>query len=147
MTLPRSVAAWTIAVFGALAVLLGAVGLARPEALLALLGFEVLQPAERIVGDYSRTFIAASSMASFNMGVYYLLAASMDWAPFFRFTVFFRLVTFTVFTVLVLTEVAPSRFLAVAVWEGLGAVATGAGLWLDRRRIGGPAVPAAGAGQ
>lgn len=140
--LPRSVAAWTIAVFGVLALLLGAVGLVRPELLLTLLGFEVLSPAERAAGDHTRTFLAASSMASVNMGVYYLLAARRNWRPFFRFTVIFRLVTFAVFSGLVLAEVAPARFFGVAAWEGLGAVATGVGLWLDGRRRG----PASSAG-
>jgi hypothetical protein len=144
--LPRSAAAWTIAVFGGLALLLGAVGLIRPEVLLTLLGFEVLPAAERASGDHTRTFVTASAMASFNMGVYYLLAASSGWQSFFRFTVVFRLLTFAVFTVLVLTEVAPLRFLGVALWEGAGAVATGVGLWLDRRQIGNQAVTATGAG-
>ncbi|MEN3611295.1 hypothetical protein AAH979_17245 [Plantactinospora sp. ZYX-F-223] len=146
MRLPRSAAGWTIAVFGGLALLLGAVGLVRPEWLLAMLGFEVLEPADRVAGDYTRTFVAASSMASFNMGVYYLLAAWTQWRSFFRFTVLFRLLTFTVFTILVLTEVAPGRFFGVALWEGLGAVATAAGLWYDRRRNGNQPVTATGAG-
>ncbi|MGI5146160.1 hypothetical protein ACQEVC_07125 [Plantactinospora sp. CA-294935] len=146
MRLPRSAAGWTIAVFGGLALLLGAVGLVRPEWLLGMLGFEVLAPADRVAGDHTRTFVAASSMASFNMGVYYLLAAWTEWRPFFRFTVPFRLLTFTVFTVLVLTGVAPGRFFGVALWEGLGAVATAAGLWYDRRRNGNQPVTATGAG-
>ena len=78
--------------------------------------------------------MAASSMASFNMGVYYLLAAVTDWRPFFRFTVVFRLVTFAVFSVLVLTGTAPGRFIGVAIWEGLGALATGLALGWERRR-------------
>ncbi|ROT28008.1 hypothetical protein [Micromonospora sp. HM5-17] len=146
MKLPRTVAAWTIAVFGGLALLLGAVGLISPEAVLGMLGFEVLAPDERAVGDYTRTFVIASSMASFNMGVYYLLAAATEWRPFFRFTVVFRLVTFAVFTTAVLTGVAPAGFFGVALWEGLGAVATGVGLWLDRRRNGNQPVTASGAG-
>ncbi|MFR9777434.1 hypothetical protein ACL02O_15425 [Micromonospora sp. MS34] len=134
MRLPRSGAGWTIAVFGALAVLLGALGLIWPEAQLRMLGFEV--PAERAAGDYTGTFLTASSMASFNMGVYYLLAAATEWRVFYRFTVWFRLVTFTVFSITVLTGVAPGRFFSVAAWEGLGAVATAAGLWWDGRRAG-----------
>lgn len=137
MRLPRSVAGWTMAVFGALALVVGAVGLIRPEALLVMLGFDVLDAADRAAGDYTRTFITASSMASFNMGVYYLLAAATEWRSFFRFTVAFRLLTFSVFTVLVATETAPGRFFGVAAWEGLGAVATGVGLWLDQRRMAG----------
>ncbi|MFF5174125.1 hypothetical protein ACFY3U_15965 [Micromonospora sp. NPDC000089] len=132
MRLPRSGAGWTIAVFGVLALVLGALGLIWPEAQLRLLGFEV--PARRAAGDYTGTFLTASSMASFNMGVYYLLAAATEWRSFYRFTVVFRLVTFTVFTLTVLADVAPARFLGVAAWEGLGAVATAVALWWDARR-------------
>jgi len=136
MTLPRSAAGWTIAAFGVIALVLGAVGLILPEAMLTLLGFTVTDPAERVVGDYTRTFLAASSMASFNMGVYYLLAAVTDWRPFFRFTVFFRLLTCTVFSLLVVTDMAPVRFLGVAIWEGAGAVTTAVALWWEWRSRG-----------
>ena len=141
MRLPRSGAGWTIAVFGVLALLLGALGLIWPETQLRLLGFEV--PAQRARGDYTGTFLTASSMASFNMGVYYLLATATEWRSFYRFTVFFRLVTFTVFSLAVLSEVAPDRFFGVALWEGLGAVATALGLWWDARRASPGASPAA----
>ncbi|MBQ1072475.1 hypothetical protein KBX06_04725 [Micromonospora sp. C31] len=134
MRLPRSAAGWTIAVFGVLALLMGAIGLLWPEALLRLLGFDV--PATRAAGDHTGTFLTASSMASFNMGVYYLLATATEWRSFFRFTVLFRLVTFTVFSIAVLADVAPGRFFGVALWEGLGAVATAVGLWWDGRRAG-----------
>ncbi|MGN9767578.1 hypothetical protein ACTMS2_20775 [Micromonospora sp. SD12] len=140
MRLPRSAAGWTIAVFGVLALLMGAVGLLWPEALLRLLGLEV--PATRAAGDHTGTFLTASSMASFNMGVYYLLATATEWRPFFRFTVLFRLVTFTVFSIAVLADVAPGRFFGVALWEGLGAAATAVGLWWDGRRAGPGAVGA-----
>ncbi|TDB77759.1 hypothetical protein [Micromonospora sp. KC721] len=136
MRLPRSGAGWTIAVFGVLALLLGALGLVWPETQLRLLGFQV--PARREVGDYTGTFFTAASMASFNMGAYYLLAAATEWRAFYRFTVVFRLVTFTVFTLIVLAEVAPAEFFGVALWEGLGAVATAVGLRWDARRVAGP---------
>lgn len=132
MRLPRSGAGWTIAVFGVLALLLGALGLIWPQAQLRLLGFEV--PVQRAPSDYTGTFLTASAMASFNMGVYYLLATATEWRSFYRFTVFFRLVTFTVFSIAVLSDVAPDRFFGVALWEGLGAVATAIGLWWDARR-------------
>ncbi|WUW41981.1 hypothetical protein OG271_09385 [Micromonospora rifamycinica] len=132
MRLPRSGAGWTIAVFGVLAVLLGALGLVWPEAQLRMLGFAV--PQTRAAGDYTGTFLTASSMASFNMGVYYLLAVATEWRAFYRFTVVFRLVTFTVFTLTVLADVAPDRFIGVALWEGAGAVATALGLRWDARR-------------
>ncbi|MFC4146764.1 hypothetical protein ACFO0M_10905 [Micromonospora mangrovi] len=131
MRLPRSGAGWTMAVFGVLALLLGALGLIWPEAQLRLLGFEV--PARRAAGDYTGTFLTASSMASFNMGVYYLLSAATEWRSFYRFTVVFRLVTFTVFSIAVLSDIAPDRFFGVAAWEGLGAVATAVALRWDAR--------------
>lgn len=145
MKLPRSVSGWTVAVFGAMALLLGAVGLAQPDVLLVLLGFDTLPTGERAAGDYTRTFMAASSMASFNMGVYYLLAAVTDWRSFFLFSVIFRLVTTVVFTVVVAAEVAPVRFVGVAAWEGLGAVVTGVALLTERRRRVG--VPSPGTGR
>ncbi|TDC59124.1 hypothetical protein E1258_19065 [Micromonospora sp. KC207] len=134
MRLPRSSAGWTIAVFGVLALLMGALGLLWPEAQLRMLGFEV--PESRSAGDYTGTFLTAAAMASFNMGVYYLLATATEWRAFYRFTVVFRLVTFTVFTIVVLAGVAPGRFFTVALWEGLGAVATAVALrWDDARRV------------
>nr|WP_236646737.1 hypothetical protein [Micromonospora acroterricola] len=142
MKLPRSVAGWTIAVFGVLALMMGAFGLLWPEAMLRMLGLEV--PATRAVGDHTGTFLLASSMASFNMGVYYLLATVTEWRAFYRFTVVFRLVTFTVFSIAVLADIAPDRFFGVAAWEGLGAVATAVGLRLDARR-GAPASTSASA--
>lgn len=124
---PRSAAGWTITVFGAMAALFGVVGLLSPATVQASVGFGT-------VGPDGRTFMAASPMASLNMGVYYLVAAATEWRPFFRFTVPFRLLTFTVFTGLVVTDVAPGGFAGVAAWEAAGAIATGLGLWRDARR-------------
>jgi hypothetical protein len=127
--LPRSLSGWTIAVFGFLAFALGLLGLISPGTQLGMLGFEVLDV--RPAGDYTAVFMAASSMAAVNMGVYYMFAASADYTPFFRWTVPFRLVTFTVFTTLVVTGTAPSGFFGVGLWEGLGAVITGVALWRE----------------
>ncbi|PZM91922.1 MAG: hypothetical protein DIU79_12335 [Actinobacteria bacterium] len=131
---PRSIPGWTVAGFGATALVLGAIGLAFPEALLAVLGFETLPAASRASGDYTRVFLASSAVASLNMGVYYLVAAVTDWRPFFAFSVVFRMVTCVVFTALVVADVAPARFLAVALWEGVGGVVTAAAIWYERRR-------------
>jgi len=131
--LPRSLAGWTMAVFGMLAIVLGVVGLIRPTALLQLLGFAIVPAAERGDEDFTTVFVATSSMASFNMGIYYLVAVATEWRAFYLFTVVFRLVTCTVFTALVLTDAAPGRFIGVAAWEGLGAIATGLALWWERR--------------
>ncbi|WP_051799394.1 hypothetical protein [Catenuloplanes japonicus] len=133
MRLPRSIAGWTMAVFGILAIIMGATGLISPDSMLTSLGFEVVPDAERAAGDYTRTFIMASSMASFNMGIYYLVSVWTEWRSFYLFTAIFRVVTFTVFTLLVVTGEAPGRFFGVALWEGTGALATGIGLWLDQR--------------
>ncbi|MBG0816130.1 hypothetical protein HS045_18430 [Planomonospora sp. ID82291] len=128
-----------MAVFGLLAFLLGLLGLVSPGTTLEMLGFEVLRT--RAPGDYTLVYMAASSMAAVNMGVYYMLASAVDFRPFFFWTVPFRLVTFTVFTALVVTGEAPAKFLGVGLWEGAGALITGAALWWESRRT--PAAQAA----
>ncbi|GGS63538.1 hypothetical protein GCM10010156_23190 [Planobispora rosea] len=136
MRLPRTASGWTIAVFGLLAFLLGGLGLISPDTVLGMLGFEVVQ--NRAPGDYTLVYMAASSMAAVNMGIYYMLAAAVDFRPFFLWTVPFRLLTFTVFTMLVVTGAAPGKFLGVGLWEGAGALITGAALWWEARRGGRP---------
>ncbi|MER7490878.1 hypothetical protein ABTY20_34365 [Streptomyces sp. NPDC126497] len=131
MRLPRSAPGWTMAVFGLLAAVLGAVGLVSPAAQLSLLGLAA--PGGRGSGDHTPAFVTASSTAALNMGVYYVLAALADWRAFFRWTVPFRLLTCAVFTVAVIGGRAPAAFIGVAVWEGLGALATGAALRYERR--------------
>lgn len=132
--LPRTLSAWTMFIFGVLALLLGLVGLVQPDATLSLLGLELLEQGNRAAGDYTLMFVTASSMASFNMGVYYVLASFINWKPFFLWTVPFRMVTFTVFALAVSREIAPSAFLGVAVWELTGAILTGAALLWERGR-------------
>lgn len=129
----RDFSGWTIFIFGLLAFLLGLVGLISPETVLGLLGFDVIARAQRAAGDYTLTFMAASSMASFNIGVYYMLAALNDLKKFYLWTVPFRAVTFIVFTILVITGTAPTKFLGVGVWELTGAVATGLALFFERK--------------
>ena len=132
----RDAAGWTMFIFGILALLLGLLGLIRPEILLSILGFSVLDRAARAAGDYTLVFMIASSMASVNVGVYYVLAALNDVKQFYKWTVPFRCVTFTVFTVAVLTGLAPTRFIGVGVWELTGAIATGIALWQDNKKAG-----------
>ncbi len=117
----RDAAGWTMFIFGILALLLGLIGLIRPEILLTILGFEVVERAQRAASDYTIVFMTASSMASFNMGVYYVLAALNDVKIFYRWTVPFRVVTFAVFTTIVIAGIAPKPFLGVGVWELAGA--------------------------
>ena len=130
----RDASGWTMFIFGALALLLGLVGLIRPEFLLSMLGFTVLDRAARASGDYTLVFMIASSMASFNMGVYYILAALNDVKQFYRWTVPFRCVTFVIFTIAVLINLAPARFLGVGAWELAGAIATGLALRSENRK-------------
>ncbi|SDO77973.1 hypothetical protein SAMN04487981_113103 [Streptomyces sp. cf386] len=132
--LPRSTSGWTMAVFGVLAAATGVVGLIAPDALLTVMGFTRAGDARRAEGDHTLVFLTASSMAALNMGVYYVLAALSDWRAFFRWTVPFRLLTCTVFTLAVLGGRAPSGFLGVGLWEGLGALATAAALRHEKQR-------------
>ena len=104
-------------IFEVLALLLELLALIRPEILLSILGFSVLERTARVADDYTLVFMIASSMASVNMGVYYVLAALNDVKQFYKWTVPFRCVTFTVFTIAVLSGLAPTRFLAVGAWE------------------------------
>ena len=128
----RDAAGWTIFIFGILAFLLGLVGLIRPEILLSILGFEVVERTQRAASDYTIVFMTASSMASFNMGVYYVFAALNDVKIFYRWTVPFRVVTFVVFTTVVIAGIAPMKFLGVGIWELVGAISTGIALYGKR---------------
>ncbi len=130
----RNLSSLTMLIFGVLAAVLGVVGLIRPEFTLQLLGFPVIDRAARAEGDYTLVFITAASMASLNMGVYYVLAALNNLKPFYTWTVPFRMVTFTVFTLAVVNGIAPAGFIGVGAWELVGALATGAALWYERRR-------------
>lgn len=99
----KDASGWTMFIFGALALLLGLLGLIRPEILLSILGFTVIDRAARAAVDYTLVFMIASSMASFNIGIYYILSALNDMKQFYNWTVPFRCVTFIVFTTVVLT--------------------------------------------
>ena len=129
----RDASGWTIFIFGVLAWLLGLLGLLRPELILSVMGFDVLERAGHVTGDYTLVFVIASSMASFNMGVYYILAALNNVKAFYVWTVPFRAVTFTVFTLTVVTGLAPMAWLGVAVWELTGGIATGLALYFEKR--------------
>ncbi|MFD0370716.1 hypothetical protein ACFV3S_31605 [Streptomyces sp. NPDC059749] len=131
---PRSPSGWTMAVFGVLAAALGVVGLVSPDTTIRLMGLTPVSDASRADDDHTLLFLTASSMAALNMGVYYVLAALADWKAFFRWTVPFRFLTFSVFTLAVLTDRAPSGFLGVGLWEGVGALATGVALRYESRR-------------
>ena len=130
----RDASGWTIFIFGLLALLLGLLGLIRPELLLSILGFTILDRASRAAGDYTLVFMIASAMASFNVGVYYVLASLNDLKQFYKWTVPFRCLTFVVFTTAVLTGLAPGRFFGVGAWELTGALATGLALWQENRK-------------
>ncbi|MER7171284.1 hypothetical protein [Streptomyces mesophilus] len=123
-----------MSVFGVLAAGMGIVGLIAPDVLIKMMGFSAAPDGGRGDGDHTVVFLTASSMAALNMGVYYVLAAAGDWTAFFRWTVPFRLLTCTVFTLAVLGDRAPAGFIGVGLWEGLGAVATAIALRKDKQR-------------
>ena len=130
----RDTSGWTIFIFGVMAFLLGVVGIFRPVILLGILGFEVIERAARASSDYTITFMTASSMASLNIGVYYVLAALNDVKIFYRWTVPFRGLTFIVFTTIILLGIAPQKFFGVALWELIGAIATGVALAREKQK-------------
>lgn len=130
----RNASSWTMFIFGLLAAVLGIIGLIRPEFTLSILGFQIIDQAARAAGDYTLVFLTASSMASLNMGIYYVLASLTNWKPFYRWTVPFRIVTFTVFTLAVVNGIAPAGFIGVGLWELIGALSTGAALFYERGR-------------
>ncbi len=127
----RNPSSWTIFVFGLMAAILGAIGLISPNFVLWQLGFESVPLDLRASHDYTLVFIMASSMAALNMGIYYVLAAITNFKPFYYWTVPFRTLTFLVFTFAVVQGYAPDRFITVAVWELIGAVATGIALYVE----------------
>ncbi|KXK14784.1 MAG: hypothetical protein UZ14_CFX002000961 [Chloroflexi bacterium OLB14] len=130
----RDASGWTIFIFGVLAFLLGLVGLIRPEILLSILGFEVIERSARASGDYTIVFMTASSMASFAMGVYYMLMSLNNIKIFYGWTVPIRTITFIIFTTLVLLQVAPLKFLGVGIWEFIGAIATGVAVYREKKK-------------
>ncbi len=130
----RNSSSWTMAIFGGMALLMGAAGIVAPELLLRMMGIEAIERGVRASGDYTLIFIRASAMASFNMGVYYILAALRDQRGFYKLTVPFRGLTFMVFTFIGVRGIAPVGFVGIGVWELAGAVATGAALYYEKRR-------------
>jgi hypothetical protein len=130
----RDTSGWTIFIFGLLALLFGLIGLIRPELILSLLGFVVPDRATRVAGDYTIVFTIASSMASFNVGVYYILASLNDVKQFYKWTIPFRCLTFVIFTLAVATQLAPARFIGIGAWELAGAVATGFALRAENKK-------------
>ena len=130
----RDASGWTMFIFGVMAFLLGALGIIRPETQLAILGFEVIDRAARASSDYTLTFMTAASMASVNIGIYYVLAALNDVKIFYRWTVPFRILTVIVFTTIVILGIAPLKFIGVPIWELTGAVATGIALAREKQK-------------
>ena len=130
----RDASGWTMFIFGIMAFLLGALGIIRPELQLSILGFEVAERAARASSDYTLTFMTAASMASVNMGIYYVLAALNDVKIFYRWTVPFRGLTFIVFTAIVILGIAPLKFIGVPIWELTGAIATGIALAREKQK-------------
>ncbi|MBK7895447.1 MAG: hypothetical protein IPJ90_11335 [Anaerolineaceae bacterium] len=119
-------------IFGFLAFVLGVLDLKNPKTLLKQMGFSAIDREARGEDDYTEVFVMTSSMASTNMGIYYMLAALLNVRQFFYWTVPFRVVTFVVFTTAVLKKYAPLKFITVPLWELTGALLTGWALWTER---------------
>lgn len=130
---PRCISGWTVSVFGVLAVIMGVLGLIRPDIQFGVIGFELLDM--RSPGDYTPAVMATTSLAAVTMGVFYLVGVAMCWPGFIAFTVAARLFMCAGFIVLILAGQAPAAFIGAALWEGLGAATTGTALWWDNRRV------------
>ena len=130
----RDASGWTMFIFGVMAFLLGALGIINPETQLAMLGFEIVDRTVRASSDYTLTFMTAASMASVNIGIYYVLAALNDVKVFYRWTVPFRILTVIVFTTIVILGIAPLKFIGVPIWELTGAIATGIALAREKQK-------------
>ena len=130
----RDASGWTMFIFGVMAFLLGALGIISPETQLAMLGFEIVDHTARASSDYTLTFMTAASMASVNIGIYYVLAALNDVKIFYRWTVPFRILTVIVFTTIVILGIAPLKFIGVPIWELTGAIATGIALAREKQK-------------
>ncbi len=129
----RNLSSLSMLIFGVMASIFGTIGILSPNTMLATLGIPVVNP--RPVSDFTLAFLIASSMASFNMGAYYILAALNNMQAFFRWTVPFRCVTFMVFTLIVITGIAPANFLMLGLWELTGAVLTGLALVYEKKQV------------
>jgi hypothetical protein len=68
------------------------------------------------------------------MGVYYILASLHNMKAFYWWTVPFRMVTFIVFTGVVINGIAPQGFIGVGLWELAGAILTGVALIYEHNR-------------
>ena len=130
----RDASGWTMFIFGVMAFLLGALGIISPETQLAMLGFEIVDRTVRASSDYTLTFMTAASMASVNVGIYYVLAALNDVKIFYRWTVPFRILTVIIFTTIVILGIAPLKFIGVPIWELTGAIATGIALAREKQK-------------
>jgi len=115
--------AWSVGGFGALTILTAWVTLIAPQSILGLLGFD---------GDVNSELIYLVIVASQAIGLFYVLAAYYDTSWFYGWSVVIRAVNFVLFSIVALMGLTPINVLAVAFWEGLGAVATAITMWRAR---------------
>lgn len=124
----RNLSSLVMLLFGISAFAIGVFGLLATDTMLTTFG------ATTIDGTL-RAFGLLASAAATNVGAYYVLAAFTNLKTFYWWTVPFRLFV----TVLFIGGAAlggqiPGTFLGIAIWEGLGALATGAALIYERNR-------------
>lgn len=133
MRVPRSFSGWTVSALGALALVMGVLGLVSPQTQLALMGFEAV--AVRQPGDYTLAVLAITSLAAINTALLYLVGAVKQWPGFCAWAVAARILMGTGLAALALSGRGPRAFIGAAIWEGVGAVLlAAASLWDQRRR-------------
>lgn len=111
MTLPDL----TMFLFGVLTLGGGMTGLLRSDLLLTVLGLPATE---------TRLFLMACSQASIAMGLYYILSAVHRNREFCTWSISVRVLNFCVFTGMVILQLVPSHWLAVAGFELAGALTT-----------------------
>ncbi|MFT8365040.1 MAG: hypothetical protein ABF623_04150 [Gluconobacter cerinus] len=126
--LPFGLTDWTIVIYGLLALVLGMIGLIKPDLQLRMMGIE--PPERRAEGDLTLASFGASSVAAINMGVLYTLGTLLHWHGFPIFTLYARSLMGIGFLFMMATGRVPAQFKGAAIWEFSGVIITGAAmLW------------------
>lgn len=113
-----SYTAYTMLAFGVSAFITGAHTLIRPHSFLSSFSL----PVSAVPSVYG------NALAAIAMGIYYTLSALQENRAFFVASVPMRLLTAGVF------GFQGGPFIAISLWEGAGALATGCALLLDNRK-------------
>ncbi|CAF1357963.1 unnamed protein product [Rotaria sordida] len=113
--MPATVSDLIVGGFGLISVISGFFGLIYPEMILEIMHLTVVDRSVRQSADYTITFLICLSIASFNIGLYYLIAVWYRWKKFYKLTVMFRFLTFFVLALTIANNSLPKCLIAVAV--------------------------------